>query len=100
MGKVETKKPERSRVRVGKRHQLTLPRNALSQFGLAEGDYLELRVLPDRIELVPMAMVPRDQAWFWSPEWQAKERKAEESRRKGRHREHKSAAGALARLRS
>ncbi len=100
MGKAVAKKGEPNRVRVGKKNQLTLPRKALTPFGLEEGDYFELRVLEDRIELVPMALVPRDQAWFWTPEWQAKERAAEKARKTGRHREYKSAAKAVAALRS
>ena len=72
------------RVRLGAKRQLTLPRKALNKLRLREGDYLELRLADDRIELVPLAMVPRDQLWFWTPEWQAKEREADEDIRGGR----------------
>ena len=29
-------------------------------------------------------LIPKDQAWFWTPEWQAKEREADEDIRMGR----------------
>lgn len=29
------------------------------------------------VVLTPAAVVPRDQAWFWTPEWQARETEAE-----------------------
>ncbi len=28
-------------------------------------------------QLVPPGRIPNDQAWFWTPEWQAMEREAE-----------------------
>ena len=72
------------RVRVGAKRQLTLPRKALNKLRLREGDYLELLLADDRIELVPLAMIPRDQLWFWTPEWQARELEADEERKAGR----------------
>ena len=73
-----------NRIRLGAKRQLTLPRRALARLRLREGDYLELRVEKDHIELVPLAMIPRDQLWFWTPEWQAMEREADEDIRAGR----------------
>lgn len=68
-----------TRIRIGAKRQITLPKN----LGLKEGDQLEARVLEDRIELIPLVAIPRDQAWFWTPEWQAKEREAEAAASKG-----------------
>ncbi len=36
------------------------------------------------IELRPLLAIPADEAWFWTPEWQAKEREAEEEIKAGR----------------
>ncbi len=73
-----------NRVRLGAKRQLTLPHRAITKLKLREGDYLELRVAGDRIELVPLAMIPRDQLWFWTPEWQAGEREVDEDIAAGR----------------
>jgi bifunctional DNA-binding transcriptional regulator/antitoxin component of YhaV-PrlF toxin-antitoxin module len=43
------------------------------------GTQLEVRERPDGvIELRPVVPVPADQAWFWSPEWQAGERRVDD----------------------
>jgi len=72
------------KIRLGAKRQVTIPRRAAAKLRLSAGDVLELRVLEDKIELVPMAMVSKDQLWFWTPEWQAKEREAEEDIQAGR----------------
>jgi antitoxin MazE len=89
-----------ARIRLGAKRQLTLPSDALTKMRLKEGDTLELRVHEDRIELVPMALVPRDQLWFWASEWQEKEREADQDLAAGRFQEFKSAKKALASLKS
>lgn len=88
------------RVRIGSKHQLTLPKKAVVSLRLHKGDYVEVRVLKDKIELVPMALVPRDQAWFWTPEWQAKEKEAEKALAAGKYKQHDRIEGVIADLRS
>jgi AbrB family looped-hinge helix DNA binding protein len=78
------------RVRVGGKRQITLPAAATEQLGLAKGDELEARILEDRIELVPLVAVPKEQAWFWTPDWQKKEREAEAARAAGDYTEHET----------
>lgn len=90
----------REKIRVGGKRQLTLPRHALAKLRLHEGDFLELRVAEDRIELVPLALIPRDQLWFWTPEWQAGERQADADLAAGRVKRFKSAAKLIASLKS
>lgn len=86
------------RVRIGKKRQITLPEAAAARLGVGVGDELEARILDDRIELIPMVAVPRDQAWFWTPDWQAKEREAEAARRAGDYAEFKTAGRLVAAL--
>jgi hypothetical protein len=47
------------------------------QVGLREGDHVIVTVVDGSIILTPAALIPRDQAWFWTPEWQAGEREAD-----------------------
>ncbi|MCL4523869.1 MAG: AbrB/MazE/SpoVT family DNA-binding domain-containing protein [Acidobacteria bacterium] len=86
------------RIRVGAKRQVTLPREVTRKLRLNEGDDLELRVQDGRIELVPLALIPRDQLWFWTPEWQAKEREADEDKAAGRVKRFKSAKALIASL--
>jgi hypothetical protein len=44
--------------------------------------------------------IPADQRWFWTPEWQAKEREADADFAAGRVKTFKSAAKAIASLKS
>lgn len=91
---------QREQIRLGAKRQLTLPRRVVSELKLREGDLLEWQVEDGRMELVPMALIPRDQLWFWTPEWQAKEREAGESIKKGRYKTYKNMKEALASLKS
>lgn len=89
-----------NRVRLGAKRQLTLPRKATAKLKLREGDYFEMRVIEGRIELVPLAMIPRDQRWYWTPEWQAMEREADEDKAAGRVKSFKSAKEFIASFKS
>ncbi len=86
------------RIRVGAKRQVTLPREVTRKLRLNEGDDLELRVQDGRIELVPLAQIPRDQLWFWTPEWQAMEREADADKAAGRVKRFKSAKALIASL--
>ena len=66
-------------ARIGPKHQITIPQEAFQQLGLRPGDVLEVQVRDNTLHLVPQALVPRDQAWFWTKEWQEKEREADEA---------------------
>jgi len=57
---------------------VTIPQQVRDQLDLHEGDNLLVTVEDGRIVLTPAALIPRDQAWFWTPDWQAKEREADE----------------------
>ena len=36
-----------------------------------------------RLILIPASVIPDDQAWFWTPEWQAKEAEADQELAEG-----------------
>ena len=57
--------------------QVTLPLHIRRKLGLREGDHVLVSVEQGRVVLTPAALIPRDQAWFWSEEWQAGEREAD-----------------------
>ena len=70
---------------VGKRHvttvrakgQLTIPAAVRDASHLEEGDPIEVEVVEGGILLRPLKLIDATQAWFWTPEWQAGERRAE-----------------------
>lgn len=67
-----------------RRHgQITIPKRLREQFQIAQGDLLEIELCSEGILLRPVKPDP-DQAWFWTKEWQEKEREADEAIRTGR----------------
>ncbi len=66
-------------ARIGPKHQITIPAEAVRRLGLKKGDFLQVEVGEDVIRLVPQKLIPRDQAWFWTKEWQEMEREADEA---------------------
>ncbi|MQA24565.1 MAG: AbrB/MazE/SpoVT family DNA-binding domain-containing protein [Micromonosporaceae bacterium] len=56
---------------------VTIPQDIRHQVDLNEGDEVIFTVEDGKVVLTPAAVVPRDQTWFWTPDWQAKETEAE-----------------------
>jgi len=71
------------KVKVGKRHQITIPKEIFEKLDLKEGEYVEVRAQEGKAILIPQKLVPRDQAWYWEEEWQKKEREADKDIKKG-----------------
>ncbi|MCI2429402.1 AbrB/MazE/SpoVT family DNA-binding domain-containing protein [Candidatus Acetothermia bacterium] len=66
-------------VRVGARRQVTIPKEIIEQLGIKPGDYVEVTHRDHQV-----IIVPAEDAWFWSREWQEKEREADEEIKAGR----------------
>jgi AbrB family looped-hinge helix DNA binding protein len=66
-----------------KKHILTIPRELVDRMRLEEGDEFIVTEEDGRIVLTPALSIPADQAWFWSPEWQARIAEAEADRVNG-----------------
>ena len=71
-------------VKIGPKHQITIPREVFDSMHLEVGDFLDTIVKDNAIVLVPKKLVPKDQAWFWSKEWQEREKEADEAIAKGK----------------
>lgn len=64
-------------TKVSPKRQITIPAVVFKQLLLDVGDYMEVKIEQNGIMLTPQKMVPKDQAWFWTKEWQEKEQTAE-----------------------
>lgn len=70
---------------------ITIPAALRREYGLDKpGAQVEVIVRDGEIVLVPHVAVPADEAWFWSKEWQEKEREADEDIAAGRTIHHDS----------
>lgn len=67
-----------------------LPASLRKRYGLDQpGAQLEVTERSDGVlEVRPSLPVPVSQAWFWTPEWQAKEREADDDLAAGRFTTH------------
>ena len=70
-------------VKIGPKHQVTIPKDVFDTLSLEVGDFLDTQVKDNAIVLIPKKLVAKDQEWFWTKEWQAKEREADEAIAKG-----------------
>ncbi len=74
-------------VRMGAKNQITIPHRISKALRLKKGDHMLVRMVGKTVELVPATIIPKDQLWFWTPEWQRKEREADEDIAQGRVKE-------------
>ena len=66
-----------------KKNIMTIPREVADRMNLEEGDEFIVTEEEGRIVLTPALSIPADQAWFWTPSWQARVAEAEADRLAG-----------------
>lgn len=59
-----------SLTKIGPKHQVTIPEEVFEDLKLEVGDYLDVQVKGAIITMVPKKLIPKEQAWFYTPEWQ------------------------------
>jgi len=57
-------------VKVREKYQVTIPQDVRDQIPLKVGERVEVVARGEEIVIRPIIEIPRDQAWFWSREWQ------------------------------
>ncbi|NWG01766.1 MAG: AbrB/MazE/SpoVT family DNA-binding domain-containing protein [Syntrophaceae bacterium] len=70
-------------TKVSPKHQITISREAFKKLHLEVGDFLEVDVTEEGLLLIPKKLISKDQAWFWTKEWQKKEKEADEAIARG-----------------
>jgi AbrB family looped-hinge helix DNA binding protein len=70
-------------TRISPKHQITIPKEAFEKLRLEVGDFLEVEVTEEGLLIIPKKLISKDQAWFWTKEWQQKEKEADEAIAKG-----------------
>jgi AbrB family looped-hinge helix DNA binding protein len=97
--KIEPGPRVRTRVKVRPKAQLTLPEEIRRALHVGEGDEVEFAVHDDgTITIRGYVSIPTDQAWFFTPQWLAGEREADEDIAAGRGTVHESAEKMFAHL--
>ena len=99
VGKIEPRPRVSARVKVRAKAQLTLPEEIRRALHISEGDEVEFSIHDDgTITVRGYVSIPTDQAWFFTPEWLAGEREADEDIAAGRGTVHESADDMFAHL--
>ena len=70
--------------KLGRNYQVALPREIVSRLRLQANDYIDITVKDNRIILEPQVVVPKDQAYFYTLEWQKEEAHAGGDIKKGK----------------
>ena len=72
--------------KVTRNGQVTIPKSIREKLHLEEGDYVEMIDDQEGILLRPkkVKLFDPDQAYYWTEEWQKRERQADEDIREGR----------------
>jgi len=57
-------------VKVREKYQVTIPEEVRGKIPLKVGERVEVIARGSEIVIRPIIEIPRDQAWFWSKQWQ------------------------------
>lgn len=77
-------------VEIKQKSQVTIPSGLVRQLNLKPGDKLEVEARDGCLVFTPVAIVPRDQLWFYAKDWQADEQEVDRQIGEGRVRKAKS----------
>jgi AbrB family looped-hinge helix DNA binding protein len=70
-------------TKVTRNFQVTIPAEVRKALSIKIGALVDFVVEKGMVIMRPKKLVDEDQAWFWSKEWQAHEKEAESSLKKG-----------------
>lgn len=63
-------------VELRTKSQITLPAEIVKKLNLKPGDKIEIEEVDNQIVLKPVVVIPKEQAYFWTKEWQLGEHEA------------------------
>ena len=86
--------------KLGQNNQVAIPREITNTLHLNVNDYLEIHIENNKIVIEPQMVIPKDQAYFFTPEWQKGEKEAERDIREGRVTKTKNVKELVKKLRS
>lgn len=70
--------------KIGQNYQIAIPRAVIKALNIHVNDFINIQVVGNKIVCEPQIMMPKDQAYFYTEEWQKEEKEAQEDLQKGR----------------
>ena len=80
------------------RSQVTIPNEIVKMLDLKAGDNIDISVDGNKIVITPVMVVAKDQAWYWSKEWQEGEKEADNDKVAGKTKSFTSVDGLMEEL--
>ena len=71
-------------VDLKQKSQVTIPKALVKKLNLEVGDKLDLALKDGRIIITPVVVIPKDQEWYYTHEWQTAEKEADRQLAEGR----------------
>ncbi len=84
--------------KVGQNFQIAIPKEIVNFLHLRVNDYIDFEVKDNKIIMEPQVVIPKEQAYFHTSEWQKEEGVAAEDIKKGRVTKTKNLKGLLKEL--
>jgi antitoxin MazE len=75
-------------VTISAKGQVALPKDIRNKLSIKTGDQFRVEISGTKIVLTPVVTVPKEQAWFWTDEVQAKVRASDKDYKKGNYKEY------------
>jgi len=67
-------------MKISSKRQVSIPKHIMDSLKLSPGDEIDFEIKDNTAFLVPIKTIkiPRDQAWYWTSEWQEKEKEVDQ----------------------
>ena len=89
-------------MKISSKRQVSIPKHIMDALKLSPGDEIDFEIRNNTAFLIPIKTIkiPRDQAWYWTSEWQEKEKEADQDISTGDYKDFDNLADLLEDLQS
>ncbi|OIO75848.1 MAG: hypothetical protein AUJ85_01935 [Elusimicrobia bacterium CG1_02_37_114] len=82
-------------IKITTNGQITVPSEFRKQCHCKTGDYLQVEISGNSLTLKPAQVIDPSQSWFWTKEWQEKEKEADKDMEENKYKEYKDMKSAV-----
>lgn len=70
-------------VEFKQKSQVTIPIDFVKMLDLKAGDQLDVEIQDGKLVITPVVIIPKDQAWYFTPKWQVMEHEVDQQIKEG-----------------
>lgn len=71
-------------VDLKQKSQVTIPKELVKKLDLKIGDKLDVEEIDGKLVITPVVVIPKDQKWYYSSEWQKDEKLVDKQIKEGK----------------